>query len=340
MISPVRHGVLLPARLLRVVVVATVVALATLSTGSLPLLAGDVASVGPDGSWLDLGWGSGKGQVGYYNHTVEGFQEMSALGPQALLEKRNGQVVIADTWNDRLLVYSSSAKLLRTFEGPHLRRPWALAEGADESLHVLQGETSQIVHLDGKGRLTGAFGGHGDGPDQFVQIASLEADTSGRLYCGDLGAGRVSVHDSRGGWLMALPWSGTGLALGSGGAVIDLTWSSETGYAVRSRRLNGDDRLLFDLQDRELQGGRVLGVDGSGRIHVRFSRADEPGQMLVLRFEAAGKGPVAATKLPLLPATQAVRVLPDGGLLWFDHDATRAPAGVVQIRRQVPLSRQ
>lgn len=280
---------------------------------------------------LDLGWGPGPGQAGYYNNRSPGFEEMAAMGPQDFLPLPDGGVILADTWNDRLLVFDAAAKPVRAVTDSLLKRPWLLGRSTAGELFVALGRGQHVVRLDASYRVKSAFGGLGEGPGRFGQLAGLEMDSQGHLVLCDLGRNSLELMDAEGRQLARLSWPGTGFALAPGDLFMDLEYEAAKGYTVRLRRASGEARYLFAMPGAGLEGGTLLGLDAQQRVYVRFTRASEPGWLFLARLDSTGRKVEDLGKLRHLPADRQLRVLPDGRLMWLEYDATAAPSGRMRL---------
>ncbi len=311
-------------------VLATGIVLLTL--GWLGTAAVDAAGPVPGSKLLaELAWGGGPGQAGFFNHTSPGFEEPAAMGPLGLARLRAGELVVADTWNDRLLVLDPKGRVERTVSLPELRRPALLAPVSQGGVLVGLFESQRVLRLNSGWELLQAFGGRGEQEGQFLQLTTLLSLLGGKAACGDLGANQVRVADRQGRTVASLDWEGTGLAVDPSGRLVDMSYSDEAGYSVRARALDGAGQTLFPISGRGREGGKLLGSDGKGGWWVRFTRADRPGLLSVRRLDAGGHEPGTALELPHLVSDATVFVQRDGRLLWLEYDAATAPAGTVRI---------
>lgn len=125
----------------------------------------------------------------------------------------SGNIYGSDYRGGRILVFSRTGKLLRTFAQPgsrigELSYPIGLKIVGDKLYVVEHGNNRiQIFRLDGKP--IGLFGSAGRGPGQFDGAYDIAADSNGNLYVTDRENKRVQKFDSTG-RLLAL-WGGEGI---------------------------------------------------------------------------------------------------------------------------------
>jgi DNA-binding beta-propeller fold protein YncE len=109
-----------------------------------------------------------------------------AVGPE-------GNIVVADTNNDRLVFYDRFGNRLRTWGEGLLRRP----DGVDITWHgdivVADTGNDRIVFVNRLWKLVGTFGASGTGPGSFNGPADVAVDRHGRLWVTDRNNHRVQL---------------------------------------------------------------------------------------------------------------------------------------------------
>ncbi len=181
------------------------------------------------------------------------FDGVELAQPRAVAVAPNGERVIADTFNHRIVVTDSSGALLRSF-GSQCRLSEADAGGCADP--------------DGDGPLV-----LGDG--QFYEPWGVAVDGEGRIYVADTWNGRIQVFDSQGAFLRKWGnFSSTGGELGDAYALF-----GPRGLAID----NAGNVLVADTGNKRIivfspTGELVTQAGGGGAIEGRF---EEPTSVAV-----------------------------------------------------------
>ena len=108
---------------------------------------------------------------------------------------REGKVYVADSVNNRLLVYADDGRYEGVFgaEGRPLRfdLPYGVVAAADSTLYVIEYGSGQLKQVSADGKLVGVFGGAGAGEEQFAGPWGLAVDEQRRVYVCDTGNRRM-----------------------------------------------------------------------------------------------------------------------------------------------------
>jgi len=145
------------------------------------------------GSWGHLG--SGKGDLNT---------------PSDLVLDSEGNVLVADTFNNAVKRFSPRGELLSVIGGkPELNAPQGLAIGADGSLYVADTLGHRIVKYDRAGKMVTAWGGPGSGVGQF-QFPHGLAVHGNSLYVADFQNDRVVELSLDGRFVRSWGQHGTG----------------------------------------------------------------------------------------------------------------------------------
>jgi DNA-binding beta-propeller fold protein YncE len=103
----------------------------------------------------------------------------------------NGNVLIGDREEYRLVVYDARGTFIRTIQLRNLT--CALFVDPHKQLWLATGQDGQIFKIDWDGRILGAIGnGPGTGEGQFTESSYMAMDAQGNLYTGDTGYPRIT----------------------------------------------------------------------------------------------------------------------------------------------------
>jgi DNA-binding beta-propeller fold protein YncE len=111
----------------------------------------------------------------------------------------DGNVYVADTFNDRVEVFDADGNFIRTFgkpgDGPgYFARPKGIAIDGDGHVWVADTVQDRIQVFTPEGRLLIYLGSHGGLPGQFSTLAGLATDKKGnRVIASEQWPGRVQV---------------------------------------------------------------------------------------------------------------------------------------------------
>lgn len=140
-----------------------------------------------------------------------GDKDIGFNGPEAVACGANGQVVVGDTGNDRLvrLTYRdravSSASVLTL---PELASPARLQLTTKGEIYALDGKQRRIVRVGTKGEFKGTVTFQGAPAPTTIVVKAFAIDAADRLYALDVFSGRVLVVDGQGKFERAVPLPG------------------------------------------------------------------------------------------------------------------------------------
>jgi DNA-binding beta-propeller fold protein YncE len=124
-----------------------------------------------DGNFLKTWGGEGKGP-GQFNQ------------PHSIVADAKGTLYIADRANQRIQVFDADGNFLR--EKTHPGTPCGLAFTRDRRhLMLAHGHAGKIIKLDLDGRVLGATGGQGKGPNRYGEAHFLALDRRDDIYVAD-----------------------------------------------------------------------------------------------------------------------------------------------------------
>lgn len=118
--------------------------------------------------------------------------------PTNVWAKRDGTILVSDSLNFRIQVFSPEGTFLRTFgsagDSPgYFSRPRGVASDSDGNIYVVDGLFDNVQVFDGEGRLLMAFGGPGHGPGEFWLPTGIFIDKNDTIYVADSYNKRVQI---------------------------------------------------------------------------------------------------------------------------------------------------
>jgi peptidylamidoglycolate lyase len=121
--------------------------------------------------------------------------------PHGIAIDPDGRIYVADRGNARVQVFDGSGKFLAEWKGPHLGRPWAVAQGRDGFMWVVDGgdqpgsppaaapDRARVHKLDHHGKILATFGSFGNYDGQFVWPHDITVARDGTVYVVDVSIG-------------------------------------------------------------------------------------------------------------------------------------------------------
>ncbi len=147
---------------------------------------------------FDAMWGS-KGQ---------GLNQVN--GPQGICVSPDGRVFIADTGNDRILVWGENGNPVTSYgsfgtradwqDPPQFDHPMAVLVDGQGRIFVADTLNDRVVQLDSNGMVVQSWGSLGQGKGEFNQPRALAEDHFGGLWVLDMNNSRVEVFGPDGGF--------------------------------------------------------------------------------------------------------------------------------------------
>ncbi len=120
-----------------------------------------------------------------------------AMPTNAVVDK-DGNLYVADTWNNRVEVFDADGQFIRAFgkggDGPgRFARPKGIAIDSDGHIWVADAVQDSIQAFTSEGRLLLRIGRHGILPGQFSSLTGLVFDKQNRLFTAEIYPGRVQM---------------------------------------------------------------------------------------------------------------------------------------------------
>jgi len=182
--------------------------------------------------------------------------------PSGITVTANGEVLVADTHYNRVLIYTSEGKLLRILGGGHVGRPSGGRPGelglvtcalrdAEGNYYISEyGEYDRVQKFSPQGEFLLEWGGHGTRPGQFSRPQKMAWDEQQRIWIVDACNHRIQVFDAQGNYVTG--W----------GTSCDLYAPDRPGCVDPD---GGGPQQLGDGQFREPWG---VAVDANGIVYV------------------------------------------------------------------------
>lgn len=120
------------------------------------------------------------------------------LSPTNVAVDRNGRLIVADTFNQRVQIFDANGKFVRAFGTHGVRpgqfvRPKGVAVDSQGHIYVADAEFNNFQVFSPEGQILMAVGSLGDQPGEFVLIAGLSVDAEDRILTTEQGSGKVQV---------------------------------------------------------------------------------------------------------------------------------------------------
>jgi len=128
--------------------------------------------------------------------------ELTSLGdfskPGGVAVDAEGNLYVADTWNNRIQVFDADGHFISTFgkagDGPgYFSRPKGVAIDGDGHVWVADGMQDRVQVFTKEGQLLISFGGHGLLPGQFQGLVGIAIDKRNRVFTSEIYPGRTQA---------------------------------------------------------------------------------------------------------------------------------------------------
>jgi DNA-binding beta-propeller fold protein YncE len=140
-------------------------------------------------------WGGAGSAAGQFNQPGA-----VAVGPA-------GEIFVADTWNQRVQVFSPQGAFRRTW-ATNAYGPRGIAVDAGGSVFVADTGGNRILRFSSTGQQEKEWGSKGAEPGRFVEPVGITVDGNGQVYVCDNGNGRLQIFNRDGNFVSQFPVPG------------------------------------------------------------------------------------------------------------------------------------
>ena len=153
-------------------------------------------------------------QTAKFRHLVSMYADDQGAGlnlPEGVACGVNGQVVVGDTGNDRLVRFTYVDKAVSggsVIKLPELSAPSRVQLNSKGEIYALDAKQRRIVHLSPEGEFKDVLAFEGSPPPSTILLNSFAIDPADNIYALDVSSGRVLVLDAKGQFYKALPFPG------------------------------------------------------------------------------------------------------------------------------------
>ncbi len=128
----------------------------------------------------------------------EGIDAGRFHAPTHIAVSRSGEIIVTDSLNFRIQVFSAKGVFVRSFGAPgdspgYFSRPRGVAVDSDGNIYVVDALFDNVQVFDQDGRLLMAFGEPGGEPGEFWLPSGIAIDGHDRIYVADSYNKRVQV---------------------------------------------------------------------------------------------------------------------------------------------------
>lgn len=127
-----------------------------------------------------------------YERTFGGFGEAGLRDPLGVCVSQNGNVYVADSRNDRVVVFDAFGNFLKSIGEKILNNPAGVTVGQDQLIYVANTGKNNIAVFDIEGNLILEYGNLGAGMGNFTRPTDLKLGKD-RIFVVDSGNNRIQI---------------------------------------------------------------------------------------------------------------------------------------------------
>ncbi len=202
-------------------------------------------------------------------------------GPTAFLTTENDEILVCDTLNQRLILFSQKGKIIKIYDFNKIC-PSELLENKPVVFHMTYGMTGRIYladafnnivfAMDKKGKFIGTFGKAGKAAGEYYQINQLHTDMHDNVYVEDLSSMKTVVYDKKGKFLREHKGITSTSVDKYGNMAVLLFQKDPFKREIAVYGSNGDKGdILGHLKDKEeIKYCATLGYDSNNFFHMTY----------------------------------------------------------------------
>lgn len=118
-------------------------------------------------------------------------------GPEATAFDENGNIYVADSYSQQIVVFNENGKFWFKFSSPKMRIPTGIVVKSDK-IYVTDLATNDVKVFSKSGDLIKGIGSPGKGRAQFIRPKGIAIDDDNNIYIADSGNHRIQIFDGEG----------------------------------------------------------------------------------------------------------------------------------------------
>lgn len=122
-------------------------------------------------------------------NTEAGSQTFSS--PNGIAVSADGVIHVADSGNNRIVLFRADGSFLRVVNDGRLRCPSGLSIGSEGNIYIADTDNHRIVKYDPNYNFISVIGGPGTGDGKFTRPEDVAVDGAGNIYVADTGNNRI-----------------------------------------------------------------------------------------------------------------------------------------------------
>lgn len=208
-------------------------------------------------------------------------------GPGGIAASPNGRIYVADSFNNRVQMYSTSGVYIGQWGSPgeghgQFQRPIGIAVGPGDEVYVLEESGAHRVQVfTPNGAWLREWTGDNQPGGSFAVSKGIAIDDSGYVYVVGPTGRKVQKFTSVGAYVTEF---GQSVITSAGSAVIDVHGNLVVADGTRVTKFTTSGVFLGYIGESSVAGAQYIATDALGGIYVT-----EPDNDRVTKFSADGK---------------------------------------------------